>query len=82
VDVPTALNSGSNLPGDAASLFCFLFGTYQPFDDATLAALYGNHGLYVSEVQKIDDRNVKDGFLLKGDAKVSGTEAAHSRRGK
>jgi len=82
VDVPTALNTGSNLPGDPASLFCFLFGTYQPFDAGTLDGLYGNHGSYVSQVQQVDDRNVKGGFLLKGDATVSGSEAAHSGVGK
>jgi hypothetical protein len=82
VDVPIELNSGSNLPGDAASLFCFLFGTSQPFDDGTLEALYQNHGSYVSQVEQVDNRNVKDGFLLKGDAKASGSEAAHSPIGK
>ena len=82
VDVPTALNSGSNLPGDAASLFCFLFGTHQPFDAQTLAGLYANHGQYVWQVVDVDRRNVDDGFLLQGDAKASLSDAAHSGIGK
>jgi hypothetical protein len=82
VDVPIALNSGSNLPGDATSFFCYLFGTSQPFDEETLDALYPNHGWYVSQVQQVDKRNVRDGFLLKGDAKTSWNEAAHSDIGK
>jgi hypothetical protein len=82
VEVPIALNSGSNLPADLSSFFCVLFGTYQPFDDATLEALYPNHGQYVSEVKQVDQRNVKDGYLLRGDARVSGGEAAHSDVGK
>jgi hypothetical protein len=82
VDVPTALNSGSNLPGDAASLFCFLFGTYQPFDAETLAGLYPNQGQYVSQVVDVDKWNVDDGFLLEGDAKGSLSEAAHSGIGR
>jgi hypothetical protein len=78
VDVPIALNSGTNFPADPESFFCFLFGTHVPFDQETLDELYRNHGEYVSQVTQVNTRNVKDGFLLKGDAQDSQTEAAHS----
>ena len=47
VDAPVALNTGVN---SGSSPFCVLYGTNQPFDDATLQALYANHTEYVLEV--------------------------------
>src|SRR5262249_47361937 len=46
--VPIATNTGVN----AGPVFCILFGSHQPFDDATLAMLYRNHGQYVSAVDR------------------------------
>jgi hypothetical protein len=76
--VPTATNTGLNTgPG-----FCFLFGSHQPFDDATLAALYRNHGQYVSAVDRVTDKNLATGYILAPEAQATVEEAAHSDIGK
>jgi hypothetical protein len=77
VDVPIATNASPNGPG----FFCAIFGQYLPFDAATLAGLYPNHGSYVSKVAKVTNQNVKDGFLLKPDARATKKEAADSTVG-
>ncbi|MEV4538563.1 alpha/beta hydrolase domain-containing protein [Asanoa sp. NPDC049518] len=64
VDVPTALNTGDN----AGESFCFLFGTHQPFDEATLDGLYRTHLGYVARVVATDVRNVVAGHLQPADA--------------
>jgi Alpha/beta hydrolase domain len=78
VAVPTALNTGSN----SGQSFCFLFGTHVPFDDEQLAALYRNHGSYVSAVDAVDAANVAAGYLLPADAELNQRDAAHSDVGK
>jgi hypothetical protein len=79
VSVPTALNTGSN---SGAQVFCFLFGTHVPFDDAQLDALYRNHGKYLTAVVRADKANVEAGYLLHDDAKENRNEAAQSDIGK
>ena len=78
VAVPTALNTGSN----SGPSFCILFGTYIPFGEAQLDALYRNHGEYVSGVTHVDDANVAAGYLLRADAQENHREAAYSGIGK
>ena len=78
VAVPIALNTGSN----SGPSFCFLFGTHQPFDDATLQTLYRNHGQYVSGVSRVDAANVTAGYLLRDDAALNQRAAAQSDVGK
>ena len=53
-----------------------------PFDDAQLAALYRNHGSYVSAVDAVDAANVAAGYLLPADAELNQREAAQSDVGK
>jgi alpha/beta hydrolase family protein len=77
--VATATNTGLN--GPAAS-FCRYVGSYQPFDEATLRALYRNHGAYVSQVSNVTLENVIRGFLVQEDAEATIQEAAHSEIGK
>jgi hypothetical protein len=60
VSVPIALNTGDN----SGPTFCILFGTYRPFDEATLGELYPNHGRYVAGVAVADAHNVRAGYLL------------------
>lgn len=76
--VPTALNTGDN----GGPSFCVLFGTHIPFDEEQLDELYPNHGRYVSQVVRVDNHNVRDGYLLRGDAKRNRVEAARSDVGK
>ena len=79
-DVPTAVNTGVNYPGAPSA--CRFYGTYQPFDEATLDALYRNHGAYVSRVSNVTLENVLNGFVVQEDAEVTIQEAAHSEIGK
>jgi hypothetical protein len=75
--VPTAVENGINSgPG-----LCFLFGSHLPFDAATLARLYRNHGAYVSAVSQVSDHNVEAGYILQEDAQTDIADAAHSSVG-
>ena len=78
VTAPTALNTGTN----SGEVFCFLFGTHEPFDDETLAELYRNHGDYVSQVVSTDNANVEAGYILRDDARENIRDAARSDVGK
>ena len=72
--LPTAVNTGDK----SGSGFCRLFGSHEPFDDATLAALYPTHGSYVAAVNDATRENLKDGFVTKEDARETRREAADS----
>jgi hypothetical protein len=63
-------------------MFCFLFGTHQPFGDALLAELYPSHGRYVSAVARASNVNVREGYLDAADATADITAAARSRVGR
>ena len=78
VDVPIALNDGTNF----GQTFCVLFGEYRPFDSATLDDLYRSHGSYVSAVAQVNDRNVRDGYIDLADAQSNKREAARSEIGR
>jgi len=72
--VPTALNNGVNAgPG-----LCRLYGTYSPFDEATLHSLYRNHGNYVSQVSIVTNENLRAGYILVEAAQETKTDAAQS----
>jgi len=76
--VPTATNTGLNSgPG-----FCYLFGSHVPFDQATLDALYRNHGAYVSAVSNVTEENLAAGYILEPEAEATIVEAAQSNIGK
>ena len=74
VDPAIALNSGAN----GGSGFCNLYGRFEPFDDATLASLYPNHGAYVNAVKKRNADNLKAGYIVEADARQSNTRADQS----
>lgn len=76
--VPTATNTGLNSgPG-----FCRLYGTFEPFDEASIEALYGNHGAYVNQVARVTYDNLQNGYLVPEDADTTVREAAQSGTGK
>jgi hypothetical protein len=77
IAVPTALNTGSN----SGPAFCILFGTHVPFDDATLEALYTNHGDYVSQVTQVVDGNLEDGYITQHAAQTTRADAAQAAFG-
>jgi hypothetical protein len=73
--VPTATNTGVNTgPGS-----CNLYGSHQPFDDATLATLYPNHGSYVSAVTRVTNDNQRAGYVLVPEAQETVDAAAHPK---
>jgi len=74
VEAPTALNTGDN----SGPSFCRLFGSHEPFDDATLAALYPTHHDYVRLVRDIDRINVDAGYLGRDDQRRNLVEAKRS----
>jgi hypothetical protein len=74
-DVPIATLSGE---GQNGSLFCLLFGTTVPFDDATLASLYPDHAAYVAAFDAATDRAVQAGFVLSPDGSLMKAAAATS----
>jgi hypothetical protein len=80
--VPTATNTGLNLPDLPATNFCRIFGSYVPFDAAKLAVLYPNHATYVSQVRRVTRANAKQGFLVAEDAEATIQSAARSEIGR
>jgi hypothetical protein len=85
VDAPIAVLAGiGNTPANSAliSRFCFLFGSTVPYTPAHLAALYKNHGQFVSAWSQDTQNLVKEGFLLKADASELMQSAVHSQIGK
>ena len=71
VAVPTALNTGENLPANTTlpeNNFCHLYGTHIPFDAATLRTLYQTREAYLREVKRVVEELVKKGFVLEHDA--------------
>ena len=51
---------------------------HTPFDAATLARLYRNHGAYVSAVDHVTNDNLAAGYILNEDAQTDIQEAAQS----
>jgi len=84
VSVPIALNTGWNTGGKppVSDTACQQAGTYVPFDQATLKALYPNHASYVSKVARATNDNVRDGFILEGDGETIKDAAGESSVGR
>ena len=59
-----------------------LLGSYEPFSDAKLTALYPRHDLYVKNVKEVTDKNLRSGFILKPDADATIAEANKAIVGK
>lgn len=72
--VPTATNTGVNSGPEA----CRPYGTFQPFDDATLRTLYPGHMTYVTQVIEATLDNLKAGFIVPEDAAAIIADAAQS----
>lgn len=74
VEVPTALNTGTN-SGDT---FCMLFGTHIPFEDDVMGDLYSDHNTYVRQVTRSVFKNVFRGYITREGASEILQEAAQS----
>jgi hypothetical protein len=79
LEVPTATNTGLNTP---VAGFCRYMGSYIPFDEATLDALYPDHQTYLGDVIDVTHQNQKLGFIVGADAAATIREAAQSDVGK
>lgn len=77
--VATAKNTGMN---SGSNRFCFLYGSHQPFDQATLNALYPSHSAYVDRVRAVAEQNVADGYILPLAAQMTIREAQQADIGR
>jgi hypothetical protein len=75
LDVPVAALSGE---GQTGSGFCSLFGTTNPFDEATLRRLYPSREQYLDRYARALRRAVRRGFILEADVPAILFEAALS----
>ena len=80
VTVPIATNTGWNAGGKPPTTdgTCQQAGTFIPFSDAQLRALYTSHEDYVAKVAVAAAANVEQGFLLAEDAAALVAEAEKS----
>jgi hypothetical protein len=77
--VATAKNTGMN---NGSSNFCGLYGSHQPFAQATIDGLYGSHAEYVNAVRAVVAENLADGYILPYAAERTIREAQASAIGK
>ncbi len=77
--VATATNTGLNTP---PTNMCRYLGSYVTFDSDLLEALYPNHGKYVSQVARVTNDNLRQGYIVPEDAAATVLEAAQSGIGK
>lgn len=78
VEVPTALNTGTNAGVGGDAFFCSLFGTHVPYTEEELDERYRGHGDYVSRVGRAERRNVLDGYITSADSRENRRAAARS----
>jgi hypothetical protein len=78
VDAPVAALGGIG----QGPQFCFLFGTTVPYGPSQLAALYKNHGAFVSAWSDDIQNLVNGGFLLPADGAELQNAAGSSTIGK
>ena len=73
---------GQYLPNNTGAGFCFLIGSFVPFDQAQLARRYPDHRSYVQQVVDAVNRAQAARFLLEPDARTLRADAARSVIGK
>jgi alpha-tubulin suppressor-like RCC1 family protein len=73
--VPTATNTGLN----SGTGMCSVEGSYQPFDDATLASMYPDKGTYIDQVVQATLDRLENGFLVPEDAAATISDAVRSQ---
>lgn len=80
--VPTATNTGLNFPDTPPTNFCRTFGSYAPFDTATLDTLYADHQTYLALVIAATHESQSQGFIVGADAAATIRDAARSDIGR
>ncbi len=74
VDVPIALNTGTN----SGSAQCPLYGTHRPFAPSTLQGMYATHAEYARAVAQVAQRASRAGYVSSGAAWEMAVDAAMS----
>ena len=77
--VATAKNTGMN---SGPSGFCRLYGSHEPFDQATLTRLYPSHAAYVDAVKEVVQQNLEAGYILPFEADLTIRQAEASSFGR
>ena len=77
-----AVATAYNGTGNGGGPFCNLFGVHEPFDDAQLRALYRNPGRYTSQVARVNNDNLRAGYIVPADVAASTQAAARSGIGR
>ena len=77
--IATAKNTGMNV---GPNRFCGLYGSHEPFDDATISSLYPSHNVYVQAVREVVEQNLADGYILPYAAERTIREAEASNIGR
>ena len=71
---PLALNTGQN----SGPVFCLLFGTYIPFNDATLHQLYASRGVWIRQFTQASRDAFNAGFIGKQDHRQNLQRVRHT----
>jgi hypothetical protein len=87
VAVPIAKNTGDNVGSVGAAAGggernCRLMGSWEPFDNARLIAMYPTKNDYVARVKETTEKNLKAGYITKWDADTTIRDAETSKIGK
>jgi hypothetical protein len=61
---------------------CRLYGSHEPFDEATLRRLYPTHEAYVAAVREVVRENLAAGYILEHDAEETIRDAERSSIGR
>lgn len=77
-----AVATAYNGTGNGGGPFCNLFGVHEPFTDAQLRALYRNPGSYTSQVARVNNDNLRAGYIVSADSAGSTQAAARSGIGR
>jgi Alpha/beta hydrolase domain len=75
IEAPLALDTGTN----SGPVFCQLFGTHMPFDDATLHQLYTRRGDWISQFTQASRDAYRAGFIGKRDHRHNLQRVRHTQ---
>ena len=59
-------------------MFCLLFGTYIPFDDASLHQLYASRGVWIRQFMQASRDAFNTGFIPKQDHRANLHRVRHT----
>ena len=80
-NTPVGQQTTSAKPAVGAGVLCAIFGTTVPFNTSQLATLYPTHATFVKKWDAATAAEVREGYLLPGDAQALDKVAAASNVG-